>query len=383
MSEVILNGTFDSNLDNWTNASGDVDWEYDATGADHDGGSAKMEHISTENTTLRARMYQNITISNTSTINTAVMTAWVQWNDAAAGQNDEVDNSTAKFWVQLKDPNNDFWNIGSAEYNYGDLQSVEFLSNENVKARLQAGGDGTWGVYLICDIARANVTPAAVAWMVAWFDDISLDIVQGYSDTVTGTIEVSSSASHLAAYSDTSTGTIEVSGSSSDSAGFADTSTGTINVTSNIGSAQTIRNDYAYYLGTDNGTIHETSSEFKGDAGVVIPCTYITKDTDFSDQNQPMNDRWKTVYAVKVFYEDMYSSTAITVGISTDGGTTWSTMSKTLGTGDETRKDATYHFMVTGQFFRFKIFSGSASTTFKLLGFEVEYDDSGEHWVTA
>ncbi|KKK69513.1 hypothetical protein LCGC14_2933290, partial [marine sediment metagenome] len=131
-------------------------------------------------------------------------------------------------------------------------------------------------------------------------------------------------------------------------------------------------------------TLHIFSDTYKGDAGAIVSCQYVTKDTDFTDQDELAIDRWKTVYAVKLFYEDVFASTDIVVAISTDGGDTWPySLSKTLGNGDESRKDATYHFIVTGQFFRFRASSGSASTTFKLLGMEVEYQDAGTHFTVA
>lgn len=166
--------------------------------------------------------------------------------------------------------------------------------------------------------------------------------------------------------------------------GYEDTATVTISMTPSVNDARIIRLDYEYYFGTDTGTTHIYSDTYKGDAGVIISCQYVTKNTDFSDQDPSANDKWKTVYAVKLFYEDVFSSTDIVVAISTDGGTTWNkTQTQTLGTGDETRKDATYYFICTGQFFMFRISSGSASSFFKFLGLEIEYEYAGEHFVIA
>ena len=215
----------------------------------------------------------------------------------------------------------------------------------------------------------------------AYSSEVSATI---HTSTVTGTINMSSSAGHAVAYATTSSGTINLTSSAGHSVGLHQTVTGTINLTASTGSAKTLKTNYAYYFGTTNGTTHIYSDTYKGDAGVVIPCQYITKDTDFTDQDQQSNDKWKTIYAVKVFYEDMSADTRMAVSISTDGGATWAaSQTQTLGTGSEKRKDTTFFFIVSGQFFRFKIFNGSASNTFKWLGMEVEYGESGEHWVTA
>ena len=185
-------------------------------------------------------------------------------------------------------------------------------------------------------------------------------------------------------HANTSTGTINISSSAAHSVALTNTVTGTINLSSSTSGAKTLKTDYLYYFGTKNGTTHIYSDTYKGDAGVIIPCQYITKDTDFTDQDQQSNDKWKTIYAIKVFYEDMSANTRMAVSISTDGGATWAaSQAQTLGTGSEKRKDTTFFFIVSGQFFRFKIFNGSASNTFKWLGMEVEYGESGEHWVTA
>ena len=208
-------------------------------------------------------------------------------------------------------------------------------------------------------------------------------IFVAHTTTATATISTTPSASHAVDYVTTATDTVTTAPSVSHKVDFVYTATDTVGITPLILDAKTLKTDYKYFLGTGGGTIHLHNQDFKGDAGVVIPCQYVTKDTDFSSQDMPSNDRWKTVYAVKVFYEDMTANTDIVVGISTNGGVTWPySQSRTLGTGDETRKDTTFFFIVTGQFFMFRISSGSASTTFKFLGMEIEYEDAGPHWVS-
>ena len=144
-------------------------------------------------------------------------------------------------------------------------------------------------------------------------------------------------------------------------------------------SSQTIKTNFAYYLCTDRGGVYEYSTTYKGDAGNIFPCIYESKDTDFGDQNPQLTDRNKTVWAIKLHYEDLEEVT-FTVGISTDGGATWTTVNKTVGSGTERAASMTFHFHITGQRFKFRVQHGVADETFKLTGMEIEYEDAGEHW---
>lgn len=250
------------------------------------------------------------------------------------------------------------WDIDntSPTYAYGDAESRDTSVWKN-------DVDGTVGVFLF----RVYGT-----------------LPSSHTHTATATITTTPSASNAVAYVVTASGTVNVTPSAEIVADFTYTATDTVNINPQGQSSQTLRPDYEYYFGTDTGTTHIYSDTYKGDAGAIIACQYVTKNTDFSDQDPLANDRWKTVYAVKLFYEDVYSSTDIVIAISTDGGVTWpKSKSRTLGNGDEKRKDATYYFICTGQFFMFRISSGSASSTFKFLGLEIEYQDAGEHFKTA
>jgi len=144
-------------------------------------------------------------------------------------------------------------------------------------------------------------------------------------------------------------------------------------------SSQTIKTNFAYYLCTSNGGVYEYSKSYKGDAGHIITCVYESKDTDFGDQNPRLTDRNKTVWGNKLHYEDLEEAT-FTVGISTDGGATWTTVNKTVGSGTERAASKTFHFHKTGQRFKSRIQHGSATETFKITGQEIEYEDAGEHW---
>ena len=235
MTEQLTNGGFTSNLGSWTNTAGNV-WVYDATGAAHTGGAAKATHDGVENSTWRFRMYQNISISNTDKIDTAEMDAWIQWNDSVAAQSDEVENCTATFWVQLKDPGGNFYGVGKRIQNFGTLGSVNLLSSTDVKATLQAGGDGTWGVYLICDIYRANIRPVELGWLVTWFDDLSLDVTWEAYGSTTETFTVTDATSVAAT----------LGGSTSD----------TVTMSDDISAGVPAATDFRYYLGSYDGKVY-------------------------------------------------------------------------------------------------------------------------------
>ena len=352
--EQLTNPIFDALLSSWTTPVGASEtFATFSSGGNHWAwahGSSASE--------LTYRISQDFTLATVATVGDIDVD--ISWTSTHA-------SNLMKFKVVLEDPGSNTYTIGEIEKNGVTSTSPpsisNWLSNEDISATLVTGGAGTWTIHLYLYLTDGSGTTFGCD---GYYDKCSVNIdsfTVAHTTTSTGTINVSSSATHAVAYSQTVTGTINVSAIALD--------------------ATTIKTDYGYYFGTDNGTIHLTSDSYKGDAGVIIPCQYITKDTDFADQDQQSNDRWKTIYGVKVFYEDMTANTQLTVGISTDGGVTYESRAQTLGTGNEKRKDTTFYFIITGQFFRFKISNGSSDGTFKLLGMEVEYQDSGEHWTIA
>lgn len=146
----------------------------------------------------------------------------------------------------------------------------------------------------------------------------------------------------------------------------------------------TTQQDYEYYLADDAGNVFEFSGDYLGDAGAEIPSQFISKNTDFADQDQDCFDRYKTVHNVKLYYKDKSSSTDVTVALSVDNGTNWVTAtggaSQTLGDGSDEIKTATFWFLKTSQFFQFKISHGSADKSFQWLGIECEYSSRSDYF---
>lgn len=363
MTEVLSNGTFDSNLSSWSKYGGSSRhmFYYDATGAQHDGGSAKCGHTTgTPLTTMRYSMKQEFTITNAEDIDTAVMDAWCQYNDNG-GADPEVLNCTIQFAVKLRDPDGNFHNVRTKTYNYDTLTSITFLNNKDVKTILKTYGNGTWYVHLSAFIYRANLTGA---WLVGWWDDISLDIdYYGYG-TTTETITLSDSATITLALSDTHTDTITL--------------------TDSAGSAMSVSADptFRYYFGSYEGKVYAEDSEYKSDDGTSIDAYWESKETDFAEESIDALDKFKTVRKIRLLYVDVSSSTAtVTISIKPDGGATWTSTTESIGgTGDDTNKNKDFYIISTGNSFKFRLQHDSADNNFQWTGLEVDYTTGGDYF---
>uniref|UniRef100_A0A6M3XRM1 Uncharacterized protein n=1 Tax=viral metagenome TaxID=1070528 RepID=A0A6M3XRM1_9ZZZZ len=398
--EYILNGNFDSSLTEWTQSGGDVNWVWDATGAEHAGGSAKAAHTGTKLTTLRHRMYDSVAIANTANITTAVMDMWTQWQDSEPAYSAVVETCTVKFWLQLESPGGTFYTIASSTKNYNVLASEQLALDVSVKTELQAGGDGTWNVWVVCDIYRGDVTTGVLAWLVAWVDDLSLDIKYAFTNTSTGTLSISGTATAGVVSDYDATGTVSISGSLTEEytmgheatgtlalsglsvsfLGAISTHTGTLALSGVSEGSQSIRTDVEMFLGSGSGKVYAYSPSYLSDDGVAIGSIWQSKQTDLSDQHPEVADTWKNLWKVRLIYIDKTADTNVTVYVSTDGGTTWSSQMKTLGAGDETTKSADFYFMKTFEFLDVKIEHSSAANEFQWAGLYLYWTPAGEHF---
>jgi len=303
-------------------------------------------------------MYQNVSISNTDKIKTADMDAWIQWNDSVVAQSDVVEDCIATFWVQLYGPDGNWYSVGKRIQHFGSLGSVDLLSSANIKPTLQAGGDGTWGVYLTCDIYRANVSPDACGWLVAWFDDLSLDVTWEPYGSTTDTFTVTDSASAAATFG----------GSASD----------TVTMSDETGDLVPAATDFRYYLGSYNGKVYLEHPNYYHDDNETIPAHLITKITDFSEEVPEAHNKYKTVYFVRLWYIDKTTSTDVTLSVSNDEGTTWVTNTKSIGTGSKLTKSVDFFYPVSGHTFQFKVENDSDDKDFQWIGIEAYFDICGE-----
>jgi hypothetical protein len=199
----------------------------------------------------------------------------------------------------------------------------------------------------------------------------------------TGETAVYSNTDSAAIWSDAPTETIQVSGSVVEyvtGTEYTDTVTGTVYISGAVLDAQSLKTDYAYYVGDSNGKIYQYSAAYTGDAGANIPARWESKDTDFADQNIEWADKFKTIEKIRLHYIDKTSDATVSLLISTDGGANWVSKTRSIGTGDGKGKTADFFLIKTGQIFRFAIVNASASDEFQFVGLEVFYSVGGDYF---
>jgi len=359
MSEVLTNGTFTGSLSGWTKYGGSSRemFSYDATGAAHDGGSAKGGHTGDPLTTIRYSMYQDITISAADDIKTAKMSAWCQFNDAWSASQSEVSKSYVEFRVTFKDPDGNFHYIKNLTRYYGSLTSIDLLDEEDVKAELQDGGNGTWSIIVAAFIYRANITDG---WFVAWFDDLSLNIDYYDYGSETETITLTESTSESAAISGSHTEEIILSDS------------GALSISADP--------TFRYYYGSYDGKVYAEDSAYKADDGTSIPAQWESKETDFAEESIESHNKFKTIYKVRLWYVDISDTTAtVTVKIKPNGGSTWTSITRNIGgSGDDTNKPEDFFVILHGHSFKFRVENDSSDNEFQWTALEVFYTLGGD-----
>ena len=92
------------------------------------------------------------------------------------------------------------------------------------------------------------------------------------------------------------------------------------------------------------------------------------------------SDKFKTIEFVRLHYIDKSAGARISVKVSTDGGAAWTTKTKSIGTGNSKGKTKDFHFITTGQIFRFAIESISVSDEFQWVGLEAVYSVGGDYF---
>lgn len=215
--------------------------------------------------------------------------------------------------------------------------------------------------------------------------DVTANIFYTYRVYVIGTGEDPedgySNTDSAACWRDNITDETVVSESVSDyatSVDVSDTITDTMYVSDFVIDAKDIITNYVYYLGTAAGGIYEYGGFYKSDAGTAITTRWESKDTDFADQSIENSDKFKTVEFVRLHYIDKSAGARISIKVSTDGGASWTTKTKSIGTGNSKGKTKDFHFIITGQIFRFAIESISVTDDFQWVGLEVFYNPGGD-----
>jgi hypothetical protein len=206
--------------------------------------------------------------------------------------------------------------------------------------------------------------------------DSNTDICAMWTFTATDTTTTSDTHTKVLGYIVTKTDTCTVTDNTGTDTGIAysDEHTDTCTVTDAIDTALIVyTEDYAYYLGSDNGKIYSYGPSYLGDNTGNIPCLYECKKLDFTDQYPQFDEYLKLVSRVRLIYVDRGAVT-FNLYISTDGGVTWESKTRTVGNGDLSTKETTFFFNKIGRFFNFKIENSSNSINFQWIALEIEFE---------
>jgi hypothetical protein len=192
------------------------------------------------------------------------------------------------------------------------------------------------------------------------------------SETVTLATTLYDPTAFLDAISDTITPTVTYT----DKVTYLDAVSDTITIGDVIGSfgTVTIRSDTQYIIGDSTGELYIYGPAYTSDNGDSIASIWTSKTWDGSEQGVELSGNWKTIYKITHYYSDKSSATPVEFSISDDGGTTWDSQTKYVGTGTGKIDSTDYHVLSTGQFFQFRVTWTSTDKTFQFLGFNVVYE---------
>jgi hypothetical protein len=200
--------------------------------------------------------------------------------------------------------------------------------------------------------------------------DISITM---YGDSLSDSVTLSEAESglqgHVSSVSDTITLTELVVGQTTWASSVSDT----VTLSEQLTDAQSIKSVFDYYIGMYSGTAHTTRSSYLSDNGTSITSIWETVET-----NLGMPNKFKTVHRTNLKYVDESATTQVSVSISNDGGQTWTAANKTVGTGDGKTHSKFFWYVMTGEYFKFKVELASADKEFKVIGLDIDFLPCGE-----
>lgn len=243
----------------------------------------------------------------------------------------------------------------------------------------------------------SNESDAPVLWTNTYTDTANFstwggqnthaDMASTFSDTGSFSDSYSEYKSGTA-YEDSYSDTAAFSDSYSDIANetgpyaYSDTFEDTLTFLDSYLGMQNLASDYAYYLGTSTGDVYTYSEDYYGDNGATVTSTYYTKMLDFADLYPQYSEHWKTIHKVRLIYIDN-GAHSVTVKVSNDGGTTWSSSTRTVGTSSNVLHEADFFFTtqshITDVHINFALEHTSSDATFQWLGMEI-IADVGAEW---
>ncbi len=193
------------------------------------------------------------------------------------------------------------------------------------------------------------------------------------TDTITDTVTLSDSTSDLHNQVDAVSDTVTATDSESSLITWASTITDTVTATDTSLDSQSIKTNFAYYVGMYDGTVHAVSDDYLSDNGTGITSIWETIET-----NLGIPTVYKTVYKASLRYVDKTASTPVSVNISNDGGLTWTGASKTVGTADQKTHTKSFFFVKSGEYFKFKVELASTDKEFKIIGLDIDFAVNGD-----
>ena len=287
------------------------------------------------------------------------------WNNNGYGVNDAYTAIEIQYKVST-------WHTLTSTYNGTREYYNNFPANPNVTYTFRVRGYELTSPPQTIPWSNWSNEDTATCWSTD--AEASMAMVPAVTDSVEENTEFSTTCSTSMAMVPAATAVLSFTTT-------AATSMGMVPAVSEVASTQ---QDYEYYLGGDDGAVYEFSKDYTGDAGTEIASQWVSKNTDFSDQDPECVDKWKTVHAVKLYYIDESSSTEFSVALSKDDGTNWidtsGTVSKSCGTGTGEIQTKTWWFQESAQFFKFRVIHGSSDKSFRIIGIEPEFEILGRHF---
>lgn len=201
-----------------------------------------------------------------------------------------------------------------------------------------------------------------------------------YADTLTDAFTVTGSIGELAVTGDIFLDTFSMSDILDEVGTYVEEFTEAFSLGDYLLDSESIRTNYAYYLGASTGDVYEYSGDSQGYAGDAIESRWESKEIDFTDQLPRLRGLFKTIYGARLFYVDLDADTQVGIGYSTDGGATWKMETKTIGTGSGVFKTVDFHFIVTTFNIRIAIVHSSSDARFQWTGIKLSVEESGEYF---
>jgi hypothetical protein len=125
------------------------------------------------------------------------------------------------------------------------------------------------------------------------------------------------------------------------------------------------------------------SPDYTADVSTAIPTLWVTPTLDLSDQDPEAENKWKTIYKVRLTITDRSASTDFALKIRVDGDDDFSASddgTATFGDGDGRVKSMDFDVIKTCRFFQLYIINSNTDKDVQLEKIEVFYELGGEYY---